>query len=152
MFYNLIFKYDPDTPNFNNPESQTATTYTPSTRTWTDWLTSQAPTKYQLTACPNFYTPEKQADKVDYRVVEHVDEILDIPQELGSDDEEGVVYLIHKTDDLEAIVWQLYDAGYRPNLKYGLGKLSWVSLAVNKATFVFRSQQLIDWPMTGAWR
>ena len=46
-------------------------------------------------------------------------------------------------------MWQLYDAGYRPNLKYGVGKLSWVSLAVNKTTCVFRSQQLIDWAIDG---
>ena len=32
-------------------------------------------------------------------------------------DEDRVVYLVHKTDNLEAIVWQLYEAGYRPNLK-----------------------------------
>ena len=74
---------------------------------------------------------------------------MDTLRELGSDDEEKVVYLVHKTDNLEAIVWQLYDAGYWPNLKYGMGKLSWVSLAVNKTTFVFRSQQLIDWAIDG---
>ena len=56
---------------------------------------------------------------------------------------------MHKTHNLEAIVWQLYDAGCRPNLKYGVGKLSWVSLTVNKTTFVFRCQQLIDWAIDG---
>ena len=74
---------------------------------------------------------------------------MDVLRELGSDDEEKVVYLIHKADNLEAIVWQLYDAGYRPNLKYGIGRLSWVSLTVSKTTFVFRSQQLIDWAIDG---
>ena len=75
--------------------------------------------EYQLTACPNFYTPEKQADKADYRVVEHIDASMDISREMGSDDEEKekVVYLIHQTDNLEAIAGQLHDAGYRPNLK-----------------------------------
>ena len=75
--------------------------------------------------------------------MEHIGEILEILLEKG-DDEEKVVYLVHKMDNLEAIVWQLYDAGYRPNLKYGVGKLSWVSLAVNRTTVVFRCQQLID--------
>jgi hypothetical protein len=68
--------------------------------------------------------------------VEHIDEIMDVLRELGSDEEEKVVYQVHKIDNLEAIVWQLYDTGYRPNLKYGIGKLSWVSLTVNKTTFV----------------
>ncbi len=31
--------------------------------------------------------------------------------ELGSDEEEKAVYLVHKTDNLEDMVWQLYDAG-----------------------------------------
>ncbi|MFM7979758.1 MAG: hypothetical protein ACKPKO_10620, partial [Candidatus Fonsibacter sp.] len=37
-----------------------------------------------------------------------------------------------KTDNLEAIVWQLYDAGFRPNIKYGAGKLRWVNLTVKQ--------------------
>ena len=43
--------------------------------------------------------------------------------------------MIHKPDDLESVVWQLYDAGFRPNIKYGAGKLNWVSLTVNARTF-----------------
>jgi len=151
VFYNLIFKYDPDTPNFNNPALFCVTDgdhiYTLNTDL--DRLAQKtASDEYQVTACPNFYTPEKQAEKANYRVVEHIDEILGILREMG-DDEEKVVYLVHKTDNLEAIVWQLYDAGYRPNLKYGVGKLSWVSLTVNKTTFVFRCQQMIDWAIDG---
>ena len=73
-----------------------------------------------------------------------MDETMEILRELADSDEdptEGValdgargpardrvVYLVHKTDNLEAIVWQLYEAGYRPNLKYGVGRLSWVCL------------------------
>ena len=52
--------------------------------------------------------------------------------------------MIHKTDNLEAIVWQIYDAGFRPNIKYGAGKLSWVSLTANNCTFIVKSQQMID--------
>ncbi len=59
------------------------------------------------------------------------------------------MYLAHKTDNLEATAWQLYDAGYRPNLKYGIGMSSWVSLTVNKTCFAFRSRQLIDWAIDG---
>ena len=57
--------------------------------------------------------------------------------------------MIHKTDNLEAIVWQLYDAGFRPSIKYGAGKLSWVSLTVNNCTFIVKSQQMIDWAIDG---
>ncbi|MFM7988529.1 MAG: hypothetical protein ACKPKO_55370, partial [Candidatus Fonsibacter sp.] len=71
--------------------------------------------------------------------------MLDILREQpanSKDDEEEpkVLYMIHKTDNLEAIVWQLYDAGFRPSIKYGAGKLSWVSLTVNNRTFIIKSQ------------
>ena len=56
--------------------------------------------------------------------MEHFDEIMDILRELGNDEEEKVVYLVHKTGNLEAIVWQLHDAGYRPDLKCSIGKLN----------------------------
>ena len=56
--------------------------------------------------------------------------------------------MVHKTDNLEAIAWQLYDAGYRSNHEYGVGRLSCVSLTVNKTTFAFRKEQLMDGPLT----
>ena len=52
--------------------------------------------------------------------------------------------MIHKTDNLEAIVWQLCDARSRPSSKYSAGKLSWVRLTVNNHTFVIKSQHMID--------
>ena len=154
VFYNLIFKYEPDTPNFNNPALFCVTDgdhiYTLNTDL--DRLAQKTSSdEFHLSTNSNFYTPEKQEEKANYRVVDHIDEIMDVLRELGNTDEEKVVYLVHKTDNLEAIVWQLYDAGYRPNLKYGIGKLSWVSLTVNRTTFVFRSQQMIG-PSMGAWR
>ena len=46
-------------------------------------------------------------------------------------------------------MWQLYDAGFRPNIKYGAWGLSWVSLTVNSRTFILKSQQMIDWAIDG---
>ena len=57
--------------------------------------------------------------------------------------------MIHNKDNLEAIVCQLYDAGFRPNIKYGAGRLSWVSLTVNNRTFIVKSQQMIHWAIDG---
>jgi hypothetical protein len=70
-------------------------------------------------------------------------------EEEKEESEEKLIYMTHKNDDLEAIVWQLYDAGFRPNIKNGAGKLSWVSLTVNNCTFIIKSQQLIDWAIDG---
>lgn len=152
VFYNLIARHDPETPNFNNPALYCLTDgdhiYTLNKDL--DHLAQKTSSdEHQLIASPNFYTPDKPADKANYRVVEHIDEILAILREEQTEEEERVVHIIHKTDNLEAIVWQLYDAGFRPNLKYGIGKLSWVSLVVNQTRFLFRSQQLIDWAIDG---
>ena len=60
-----------------------------------------------------------------------------------------LIHMVHNTDNLEAIVWQLYDAGFRPNIKYGARKLSWVSLTVNNRTFIIKSQQMLDRAIDG---
>ncbi|MFM7990389.1 MAG: hypothetical protein ACKPKO_64840, partial [Candidatus Fonsibacter sp.] len=64
-------------------------------------------------------------------------------------EESQILYMTHQTENLEAIVRQLDDAGFRPNIKYGAGKLSWVSLTVNNRTFIIKSQQMIDWAIDG---
>ncbi len=122
VFYNMIFKYEPDTPNFNNPALFCVTDgdhiYTLNTDL--DRLAQKTSSdEFHLSTSSNFYTPEKQAEKANYRVVDHIDEIMDGLRELGGEQvlkngpafreglEEKVMYLIHKTDNLEAIVWQL---------------------------------------------
>ncbi len=53
--------------------------------------------------------------------MENTGEIMGILRELGNDGEGEVVYFIRKIDQLEAVVWQLYDTGCGQNLKYGIG-------------------------------
>ncbi len=43
-------------------------------------------------ACPNFCTPDKQAEKANCREVERVDEIMEILRESGDSDEDRVIY------------------------------------------------------------
>ena len=78
-----------------------------------------------------------------HRIIEHIDELLEILREQeGAEEEEKISYLIQKQDNLEAVVWQLYDAGFRPNIKHGADKLSW-------HTFIMKSQQMIDLAIAG---
>ena len=67
----------------------------------------------------NFHIPEKANDKSNRIVVEHIDEPLTILREQAKKEADAVIYMIHKADNLEAIVWHLYGAGFRPNIKYG---------------------------------
>ncbi|MFM7979624.1 MAG: hypothetical protein ACKPKO_09945 [Candidatus Fonsibacter sp.] len=69
--------------------------------------------------------------------------MLDILREQTASEEEesNIIYMVHTTDDLEAIVWQLYDASFRPSIKYGAGRLSWVSITVNNRTSSSRASR-----------
>ncbi|MFM7980665.1 MAG: hypothetical protein ACKPKO_15235, partial [Candidatus Fonsibacter sp.] len=103
----MIFKHDLDTPNFNNPALLCVTDgdHICTLNSDLDRLAKKTSSdERQVMACPTFYTPEKQAEKANYRVVEHIDEIMEILRELGDSDEERVINLVHKTDNLEAIV------------------------------------------------
>ena len=82
-------------------------------------------------------------------MLETLREQSSIKGEKEEEAESKLIYMIHKTDNLEAIVWQLYDDGFRPNIKYGAVKLSWVSLTATNRTIIIKSQQMIDWAIDG---
>ena len=121
---------------------------------------------YKVTASANFRTPKdnEPPEKADYRMIEHVDDILQIlresknlPEEEEDDDvvnkkkkKDKITYIVQKYDNLEAILWQLKDAGERPSINYMTGKLTWITLTVNKHTFVIKSQQMIDYAIDGS--
>ena len=78
-----------------------------------------------------------------HRIIEHIDEMLEVlrhqpENETEEDGEDKLKHMIYTTDNLEAIAMQFYGAGFRPNIKYGAGKLRWVSLAVNTHTLVIK--------------
>jgi hypothetical protein len=154
IFYNLIYKYDPEVPNFNHRPFYCVTDgdhiYTLNRDL--DSLAQKTPEDdYKVLASPNFHIPDKATEPSNHRIMEHIDELLEIlrEQEGAEGEEEKISYLIQKHDNLEAVVWQLYDAGFRPRIKHGAGRLSWVSLSINKHTFIIKSQQMIDWAIDG---
>ncbi len=154
VFYNLIYRYDPEVPNFNHRAFYCLTdgNHIYTLNKDLESLAQKSPEDvYRVVAGSNFHIPDKPTEKADYRILEHIDELLDIlrDEEKEEEQEERISYLVHKYDNLEAVVWQLYEAGYRPSIKDGAGRLSWVSLTVNRHTFVVRSQQMIDWAIDG---
>ena len=135
VFYNLIHKYDPEVPNFNNRPFYCVTDgdhiYTLN-KDLESLAQKSEDDDYKISVGSNFHIPNKPSERSSHIIIEHIDEMLDIlreqPASEDKDEESKVLYMVHKTDNLEAIVWQLYDAGFRPSIKYGAGKLSWVSL------------------------
>ncbi|MFM7990154.1 MAG: hypothetical protein ACKPKO_63645, partial [Candidatus Fonsibacter sp.] len=58
----------------------------------------------------NFHIPDNPSERSNHIIIiEHIDEMLDILREQPASEEEepNIIYMIDKTDDLEAIVWQL---------------------------------------------
>ena len=152
VFYNLIFKYDPEVLNNNNPPLYCVADgdhiYVLDKDIESIAQKTEDGEDYKVVANSNFHIADKPAQKADHRLIEHIDELLEILRTTPGD-QEKLIHVIQKQDNLEAIVWQLYEAGFRPNIKYATGKISWITLTVNDCTFVIRSQQLIDWAIDG---
>ena len=49
---------------------------------------ADAEEEYKVAASPNFHLPDKPSEKSDFRVVEHIDELLEILREQGENEEE----------------------------------------------------------------
>ena len=77
--------------------------------------------EYKVSVGSSFHIPDKPSEQSNHIVIEHIDELPAILREQPESDADKLIYMIHKADNLEAIVWQLYDAGFRPNIKYGAG-------------------------------
>ena len=167
LFYNLIHKHDPEVPNFNQTPMYCLTDGNHIYLLNKDLESLAQKTddeEYKVVAGTDFRTPDKPT-KSDHRMIEHIDELLDILRESDSSEQEeeaestshdnkkkkqdNISYLVQKYDNLESVVWQLFQAGKRPSIKYGAGRLSWVSITVNEHTFVIKTQQMIDYAIDG---
>jgi len=159
LYYNLIHKHDPEVPNFNNKPMYCLTDGNHIYLLDKDLESLAQMTKgdeYKVVVGSDFRTPDKPV-KADHKMIEHIDELLDILRESDSSGQEeeadskprkknkkpeNITQLVQKYDNLNDIVWQLYKAGQRPSIRDGAGKLSWVSFTVNKHTFIVRSQNM----------
>ena len=154
VFNNLIFKHDPVVPNFYNTRMYCVAdgdhVYTCNKDLGS--LAQQADkAEFQVFANGNFTIPDKP-EKANFRILEHIDELLvALRQEPVKEEEtERKSYFIHRDDDLEAVVWQLYFAGFRPAIKYMAGSISWVCITANKHTFIIKTQRLVDYEIEGS--
>jgi hypothetical protein len=95
---------------------------------------------------------EKRMNSIQHiEMIEHIDDIINILKEENNNtsDAREIVYLIHKHDNLEAVLWQLYAANFRPQIKYQSGNISHMYITVNNKVFILKSQQLIHSDIDG---
>ncbi|MFM7985327.1 MAG: hypothetical protein ACKPKO_39025, partial [Candidatus Fonsibacter sp.] len=115
VFYNLIHKYDPEVPNFNHRPFYCVTDGD-HIYTLNNDLESLAQKSedddYKISVGSNFHIPDKPSERSNHIIIGYIDEMFDVLREQPASEEEEskVLYMVHKTDNLEAIVWQLYDA------------------------------------------
>jgi hypothetical protein len=156
VFYKLIYRYDPEVPNFNNKAFYCLTDgnhiYTLNHNL--ERLAQkqdEETTEYQVYASSDFKTREKDEQHPAHRMIEHIDDIINILKEENNNtsDAREIVYLIHKHDNLEAVLWQLYAANFRPQIKYQSGNISHMYITVNNKVFILKSQQLIHSDIDG---
>ena len=101
-------------------------------------------TSYLIKASTD-YRVREDMDVVNYKMIEHIDKILEIlrntkkPEE---GDETLVTHLVQKDNDMEAILWEIVAAKYIPQISYQSGRISWLSLEVNDHKFIMKNQHL----------
>ena len=145
-FYKLIFKYDPEVPNFNQHPMYCMTdgNHIYVLNHDLDKLAQKLDDdeeEYRVYASPD-YRVDEEKEAARYRMIESVDDILLILRTAEEDEVSELVYLVHKYDDLEEMLWQMRDAGYTPQPKYQAGKISHLVMTFNKTTFILKGQQL----------
>ena len=52
------------------------------------------------------------------------------------------MYLIHRNDDLQKLLFDLIDIGYTPGILYETGRIAKLIIEYNKTTFIIKTQQL----------
>ena len=145
-FYKLIFRYDPEIPNFNQKPMYCMTDgdHIYVLNHDLDKLAQKLDDdeeEYRVYASPDYRVDEEKT-AARYRMIEDVDDILHILRKLEDEEESELVYLVHKYDDLEEILWQLREAGHTPQPKYQACKISHLVMTFNKTTFILKGQQL----------
>ena len=152
VFYQLIFKYDPDVENRTNPAMYCVCdgNHIYLINKDINELAQKASAEdFTVSASSNFNIIDKAKEPSQHYCIESIDDIVKIITDLPDAKDETTINLIQKKDDLEQLIWELHQAGYKPNVKYSVGKLRCITLRFGNYTFVIKSQQLIDYAIDG---
>ena len=74
-------------------------------------------------------------------------DIIDAHHGKGQPQQPQITYLVQKDNDMEAILWQLYEAKFMPQISYQAGKITWLCLEVNDHKFIIKNQNLSSSPL-----
>ena len=123
--------------------------------------------------CKTDYMLDKEdKDKRRYKIIKHAEDILSILRTLAeegvheqgtkkktkkkgedgngqSKKEDTAIYLIHDEDDLDMILFEMLDAGHKPQITFQAGRVSRKTTCFNDQKIVIESQQLVKSDIDG---
>ena len=153
-FYRLVERYDPEVPNWNNKPLYCMTdgdhiyTLNHDLNRLAQKIDDGESDEYYVYASQDFRVFDKRTP-VEHRMIDNIDDIIRILRDIPEAEDREIVYLVHRYDDLEEVVWQLREGSYEPKILYEAGKISRVSLELNNRIFIIKSQQLITSEIDG---
>ena len=79
-------------------------------------------------------------------MINHIDNILKIlkntkPPEAESKQQQ-VTYLVQRENNMETILWQLYEAQFMPQIRYQAGNIAWMCIEVNEHKFIIKNPNI----------
>ena len=82
-------------------------------------------------------------------MIDSINDVLTMIED-AEDDQRVIVNLILKGDDLTGLLYELKEhGGYEPQITYQAGKITFISVKLDKTFFIIRTQQLVPDSLDG---
>ena len=148
-FYKLVFRYDPPVRNNNNKtlycmmDGNHIYTLNHDIKKLEQHL--DVDLDYEIKPSSDYKVKKDDDDEqtIDHIMISTIDDIITILNKFEDSKEEKTIYLIHKDDNLTAMLYNLLEKGYQPNVKYETGRITHIIMKFNTHLFILRTQQLI---------
>ena len=108
--------------------------------------------KHIVKPSSDFYVKDKEDEApIYYKMIDTIDDIMAIlkykeSEKKNKDKDEKTkketMYLIHRNDDLQKLLFDLIAIGYTPGILYETGRIAKLIIEYNKTTFIIKCQQL----------
>ena len=76
-------------------------------------------------------------------MIADVDDILEIMKQYTETEAQTTIYLVHKHDDLNDLLFKCLENGYAPGINHRLGNIVTLFLKFDNITFIIKSQKLV---------
>jgi hypothetical protein len=131
-FYKKIHQYDPPVNNHRNPAMYVlqADEHIYTLKHNINQLEQKQDAEAHTPTTSSDYIVKEGAEAKPSRMIDTIDDILDIARELQNTDIR-IIYLIHQKYDLIDLLYQLINAGYSPGINFEAGRITNLKLEFN---------------------